>query len=72
MTYYGREKNKNFTIRINGEIIENVKLDGSKGGVFYTTDYTIPKNLLTAEMEVKFEAEHESSIANVYEVRLVK
>jgi len=72
LTYYGREKNKNFTIRINGEVIENVKLDGSKGSVFYTTDYTIPKNLLIAEMEVKFEAEPESSIANVYEVRLVK
>jgi DUF1680 family protein len=72
LTYYGKEKNRNFTIRVNGEVIENVKLDGSKGAVFYTTDYPIPKNLQTAEMEVKFEADPESSIANVYEVRLVK
>ena len=72
LTYYGEEKNRNFTIRVNGEVIEIVKLDGDKGAVFYTTDYIIPKNLLKTEMEVRFEAAPESSVTNVYEVRLVK
>jgi len=72
LTYYGREKNKNFSILINGVVIENVKLDGSKGDVFYTQEYQIPKELLKADIEVKFVADQGSAIANIYEVRLVK
>ncbi|MBO9672458.1 MAG: glycoside hydrolase family 127 protein [Sphingobacteriaceae bacterium] len=72
LTYFGQEKNKNFSILINGVTIENVKLDGSKGNVFYTQEYQIPKELLKADLEVKFVADQGSAIANIYEVRLVK
>lgn len=72
LTYFGKEKDKNFTILINGVKIENVKLDGSRGNVFYTQEYQIPKALLKADLEVKFVADQGSSIANIYEVRLVK
>ncbi len=72
LTYYGKEKNRNFSIWINGVVIENVKLDGSRGDAFYTQEYEIPKALLKAELELKFVADSGSVIANVYEVRLVK
>ena len=72
LTFYGKEKNKNFSILINGVVIENVKLDGSKGDTFYTEEYQIPKALLKADLEVKFVADQGSAIANVYEVRLVR
>jgi DUF1680 family protein len=72
LTYYGKEKNKNFSILINGVVIEQVKLDGSKGDAFYTQEYQIPKELLKADLEVKFVADQGSAIANIYEVRLVK
>ncbi|MDQ0964787.1 DUF1680 family protein [Flavobacterium sp. W4I14] len=72
LTYYGKEKNKNFSILINGVVIENVKLDGSKGDTFYTQEYQIPKELLKADLEVKFVADQGSAIANIYEVRLVR
>jgi hypothetical protein len=72
LTYFGKEKNKSFSILINGVTVENVKLDGSKGDVFYTQEYQIPKALLKADVEVKFVADQGSAIANIYEVRLVK
>ncbi|NMN37675.1 glycoside hydrolase family 127 protein [Pedobacter sp. SG918] len=72
LTYFGKEKNKNFSILINGVAVENVKLDGSKGDVFYTQEYQIPKTLLKADLEVKFVADQGSAIANIYEVRLLK
>jgi len=72
LTYYGKEKERNFSIWVNGTAIEQVKLSGDKGNVFYTQEYRIPKELLKTELEVKFVADAGSAIANVYEVRLVK
>ncbi|TCD21759.1 glycosyl hydrolase [Pedobacter psychrodurus] len=72
LTYFGKEKNRNFSILINDVAIGNVKLDGSQGDTFYTQQYTIPKALLKADLEVKFVADQGSAIANIYEVRLVK
>ncbi|KQM77210.1 glycosyl hydrolase [Pedobacter sp. Leaf216] len=72
ITYYGKEKNRSFSILINGSIIGNVKLDGSKGDEFYTQEYQISKELLTTDLEVKFVADRGSAIANIYEVRLVR
>lgn len=72
LTYYGKEKDRDFSILINGVPIENVKLDGAKGDVFYTLEYHIPKELLKTDVEVKFVADQGSAIANIYEVRLMK
>jgi DUF1680 family protein len=72
LTYYGKEKNRNFSILINGVAIDHVKLDGSKDDAFYTQEYQIPKELLKADLEVKLVADQGSVIANIYEVRLVK
>jgi len=70
LTYYGREKDRDFSILINGAAIEKVKLDGSRGAAFYTQEYEIPKELLMTDIEVKFVADQGSAIANIYEVRL--
>ncbi|MDQ0638218.1 DUF1680 family protein [Pedobacter sp. W3I1] len=72
ITYFGKEKNRNFSILINGVEIEKVRLDGSRGDAFYTQEYQIPKELLKADLEVKFVADQGSAIANIYEVRLVR
>jgi DUF1680 family protein len=72
LTYFGKEKNRNFSILINGIAIGNAKLDGGKGDVFYTQEYQIPKELLKADLEVKFVADQGSAIANIYEVRLLR
>ncbi|ARS40685.1 glycosyl hydrolase [Sphingobacteriaceae bacterium GW460-11-11-14-LB5] len=72
LTYFGKERNRNFSILINGVAIGNVKLDGSKGDNFYTQEYQIPKELLKADVEVKFVADQGSAIANIYEVRLIR
>ncbi len=72
LTYFGKEKNRNFSILIDGVAIGNVKLDGSKGDNFYTQEYQIPKELLKADVEVKFVADQGSAIANIYEVRLIR
>jgi DUF1680 family protein len=72
LMYYGKEKDSNFSIWINGVLIEKVRLDGSKGDVFYTQEYQIPKELLKADLEVKFVADQGSAIANIYEVRLMR
>ncbi len=72
LTYYGKEKNRSFSILVNGIVVEQVKLSGDKGNVFYAQEYRIPKELLKTELEVKFVADAGSAIANVYEVRLVK
>lgn len=69
---YGKEKNKDFSILINNKVIAKLNLNGSKGNVFYTQDFDIPEQLLNKQMELKLEASAGSSIANVYEIRLVK
>ncbi|PTT02193.1 glycosyl hydrolase [Pedobacter sp. HMWF019] len=72
LLYYGKEKDRSFSILINGAAIENVKLDGSKSDAFYAQGYNIPKELLKTDIEVKFVADQGSAIANIYEIRLMK
>ncbi|WP_029286742.1 glycoside hydrolase family 127 protein [Pedobacter sp. R20-19] len=72
LTLYGNEKNKAFSILVNQVIIAQVKLDGSKGNVFYTQDFEIPETLLKPQLELKLQADVGSEIANIFEVRLVK
>ena len=72
LTLYGKEKNKDFSISVDNKIIAKLNLEGSKGDAFYTQDFEIPEQLLSKQMELKLEANTGSSIANVYEIRLVK
>lgn len=75
ITYYGRDKDRNFSIYINEVLIKTVKMDGSEGDKLFNVDYELPAVLLNNQSEkltVRFAAENESKTANVYFVRLLK
>ncbi|WP_053058208.1 glycoside hydrolase family 127 protein [Pedobacter sp. BMA] len=72
LTLYGKEKNRSFSLLVNGTVIQRIKLDGSRGNVFYTQDFEIPSASLTSNLELKFQADEGSAIPGIYEVRLVK
>lgn len=72
ITLYGEDKNKVFSILINDKFLQKIKLEDAKSSGFYNQQIEIPKEMLTADMELKFVAETGSSIANIYEIRLLK
>jgi len=73
LTYFGREKDRNFDIYVNQQLVTSVKLDGTAGSQFTEIDYPLPQQVMNAkQMEVKFVAADQSAIANIYEVRLMK
>lgn len=76
ITYYGLDKDRNFDILINDDIIATVKLDGSKGDQFYSVDYTIPTEIIQnapdGKLTVKFAANSGSIAGGIYGVRLLR
>ena len=42
ITYYGLDENRVLDIFINGELLQTVNLDGSKGDTFIDVDYELP------------------------------
>ncbi|MFV0266234.1 MAG: DUF6805 domain-containing protein, partial [Draconibacterium sp.] len=71
--YLGSDNGREFTVKINGIKVADVKLDGSKGGIFFTENYELPKTSQGSEkLVVKFEAAKGSTAGGVYEVRLMK
>lgn len=71
VTYAGIDRGRSFDIMINGDVIETVHSTGNSKA-FFDVDYTIPEDLITKTMTVRFQA-HENSIAGgIYEVRLLK
>ncbi|WP_443938965.1 beta-L-arabinofuranosidase domain-containing protein [Pedobacter sp. MW01-1-1] len=72
LTVYGKERNKAFSVYFNDQLLENLKLDGTKGDGFVAVDVAIPATLRKASFELKFVADAGSAVANIYEVRLMK
>lgn len=73
VTYWGKDKGRNFGIYVNETLLAQVKADGSGGDRFVETDYTLPASVTgVATLVVKFVAEEGSAIQNVFEVRLLK
>lgn len=75
ITYFGRDRNKNFSILINDKTLAKVSLDGSKGNDFYTVDYPITDEILKSSngtLKVKFVAADGSTTGDIYEVRLIR
>lgn len=73
--YNGRDKNRNFKIIINGQLLQEVLMDGSRGDNFFSENYTIPTEVLKNSngfFTIKFQAADGSETANVFEVRLLK
>jgi DUF1680 family protein len=75
ITYFGRDRNKQFSVLINDQPLAKVTLDGTHGNDFYTVDYPITDELTKAAngvLKVKFVAADGSTTGDIYEVRLMK
>lgn len=75
ITYFGRDRNKNFSILINDKPLAKVSLDGTKGNDFYTVDYPITEDIVRSPngtLKVKFLAADGSTTGDIYEVRLMR
>ncbi|WP_088656055.1 glycoside hydrolase family 127 protein [Geofilum rhodophaeum] len=76
VTYFGGDTNRNFDILVNGQVLSTVKLDGSKGNVFFDVDYPLSSELISAnnkgKMQLTFKAAPNSIAGGVYFVRLLR
>lgn len=73
LTYFGGDKNRYFTILVNGQPLTQVKLDGSQGNAFYEADYALPEAVRKAPvLTVKFAAAAGSTAGGIYDVLLLK
>jgi DUF1680 family protein len=73
LTYFGGDKNRYFTILVNGKPLTEVKLDGDRGQDFFEADYELPEAARKAtNLTVKFAAAAGSTAGGIYDVRLLK
>ena len=75
LTYYGKDRGRNFKILVNEKLITTVSLDGSVGDKFYTVDYPLPSTdtgSTPSKLNIKILAEDGSETAGIYELRLIK
>jgi hypothetical protein len=72
VTYHGADRNRRFDVLVNGKLLATVELDGTKGKQFYAEEYLLPADFKEEELEVKFVAKANASVANVFEVRLMR
>lgn len=75
VTYYGRDRNREFEVRVNDLLVATVKMDGTGEDKFIDVMYALPESLLSVippSITVKFIAKEGSTTANVFEVRLLK
>jgi DUF1680 family protein len=76
VTYAGGDKNRQFSILVNGLPLAKVRLEGNPKGDFYDVEYALPEALrkpnAPAELTVKFLAEAASTAGGVYDVRLLR
>ena len=74
-TYFGSDKNRNFNVYLNSVLVASINVEGKEGNQFIDKIIEIPAEVLKANaklLEVKFQAKPNSSIAGIYEVRLMK
>ncbi|MFA0964415.1 beta-L-arabinofuranosidase domain-containing protein [Roseivirga sp. BDSF3-8] len=71
ITYSGADKDRQFTILINDQLLSEVDMKGNSDK-FYTVDYPIPESLRSEQITVKFQAAPGSIAGGVYEVRLLR
>lgn len=75
VTYYGADKNRRFSILVNGKLLKQEDLQGVGGDKFIDVDYKLPSQILASAPEVltiKFQANNGSTAGGVYYVRLLK
>ncbi len=75
ITYYGRERNRQFEIYVNDVLLSAVKMEGVGADTWADVDYALPESLLSnppSTLTVKFVAKEGSTTANIFAVRLLK
>jgi DUF1680 family protein len=75
ITYFGADKNKNFDIYVNAILVASINRDGSEGNQFMDQTIELPAAILNAKhriLQVQFKAKPNSTIAGIYEVRVLK
>lgn len=75
ITYYGADKDRQFNILVNNQLLKREQLQGTAGDKFVDIDYELPSNLLAQSSDVvtvKFLAEPGSTAGGVYYVRLLR
>ncbi len=75
LTYYGRDKNRDFNIIMDDTVIARERLNGEEGDTFFTKEYLLPDELTSdgqKEKRIRFEAVGNSRTAGIYEIRLIK
>lgn len=76
VTYWGGEANRRFDLLANGERIATESFENPKSGQFLEKRYPIPASVLSGATDgrvtIKFSAQPGSSVAGVYDVRLMK
>ena len=73
LTFFGKDTDREFKILVNGKVIAQPKLTGTRGNDFFEVDYAIPRELSANKeiLTVRFEAEEGSTTAGIYGVRLL-
>lgn len=71
VTYYGRDR-RNFGIRVDDQILADVRLPGDRGDLFFDVSYPLPANALGKTVTIRFQAEPNSLAGGIYGVRVVK
>lgn len=73
LTYFGGDKNRYFTILVNGQPLTQVKLEGNQGDAFFEADYALPEAARKATtLNVRFAAAPGSTAGGIYDVLLLK
>ena len=75
ITYFGTDKNRNFDIYVNEVLVATLNLDGTEGNQFIDKEIELPAAIGNAKpkiLQVQFKAKPNSSIAGIYEVRLLR
>lgn len=75
VTYYGADKNRNFNIIVNNQVIANQVLDGTMGEKFVDIDYKIPQQVINLAngnpVEIKFAPAPGSLAGGFFGIRLM-
>lgn len=75
LTYYGRDRDREFDIYLNGVKLASESFMGEKGDRFFDVDYQIPDNVIQQsqdKLSLRFEAKNGSRTADIYFVRLLR
>ncbi|MGF1585991.1 MAG: beta-L-arabinofuranosidase domain-containing protein [Bacteroidales bacterium] len=76
VTYSGSDRDRNFDILLNNQLLTTVRLDGSYGAGFEDIDYPIPAEIVSkntdGKMDIRFRAHENSKAGGVFFIRLMK